>query len=89
MMMIVVMMVGRHNGWLLVSGIYELCSLTHTDAIFHSLSLSPIWPGMRMRIRDDDGTFMMLVVWLSDDDDGDDDNVTVVMLSCLFHSLLH
>ena len=40
MMIIVVMMVGRHNGWLLVSGIYELCSLTHTDAIFHSLSLS-------------------------------------------------
>ena len=54
----VVMMTRGHNGWLVVSGIYELCSLTHTVEPF-PLSLSfYIW-GMD---GNDDDTVLMTIV---------------------------
>ena len=57
-MVMMVTMTPGHNGWLVVSGIYELCSLTHTVEPF-PLSLSfYIW-GMD---GNDDDTVLMTIV---------------------------
>ena len=53
----VVMMTPVHNGWLVVSGIYELCSLTQSR-LSHSLLY-----GGGNQLEDGDG---------EDDDDNDD-----------------